>query len=261
MAHGFSQGIALKKKYGQHFLRDSGVIQRIIETIPLTSSSSVFEIGCGDGVLTKAIIQQPVARLWVFEIDHDWATYVKNLISDSRLTMYEQNILDLDFSIFQQNKPWILLANLPYQVTFPILHMLQRNRDVVQEGVIMVQEEVAEKLLKTSGKGYGFSSLFYQHYFEWRKLEKISPAAFYPPPKVYSRLLYFKSKINLTPIPHEQEFWKFIKECFHQPRRTLRNNLIQTQYGLEKVPEALLDLRAQQMNMSDLLSLWKSIKE
>ncbi|HSW74165.1 MAG TPA: 16S rRNA (adenine(1518)-N(6)/adenine(1519)-N(6))-dimethyltransferase RsmA [Candidatus Limnocylindria bacterium] len=259
MAHGFSQGLPLKKRYGQHFLRDSGIVQRIVETIPLTSSSSVFEIGCGDGVLTRAIMEQSIARLWVFEIDHDWATYVRNSIKDARLTVYEDNILDVDFSMFKPHQPWILLANLPYQVTFPILHMLQRNRDVVQEGVIMVQEEVAQKLLKTSGKGYGYPSLFFQHYFEWRKLEKIAPGAFYPPPKIYSRLLYFKSKRDITPIPHEQEFWKFIKECFHQPRRTLRNNLVQTHYDLEKVPEKILELRAQQMSMTDLLQLWQQL--
>lgn len=259
MAHGFSRGIPLKKRYGQHFLRDEGIVKRIAETIPLTSASSVFEIGCGDGVLTRAIMQHPIARLWVFEIDPEWAMYVKNSTTDPRLTVYQDNILDVDFSLFQPHKPWILLANLPYQVTFPILHMLQRNRDVVQEGVIMVQEEVAQKLLKTSGKGYGYSSLFFQHYFEWRKLEKISPAAFYPPPKIYSRLLYFTSKRNVNPIPREQEFWKFIKECFHQPRRTLKNNLVQTHYDVARVPQELLDLRAQQMSMDDLLQLWQQL--
>ena len=83
-----------------------------------------------------------------FEIDHSWAQYVRKLLPDPRLMVYEQNILDLDFSLFEPHKPWILLANLPYQITFPILYLLQRNRHLLQEGVIMVQEEVAQKILK-----------------------------------------------------------------------------------------------------------------
>ena len=86
----------------------------------------------------------------------------------------------------------------------------------------MIQEEVAQKIVKTSGRGYGFPSLFFQHYFEWKLLEKVPPGAFFPPPKVYSRLLYFKPKKMLQQIPDEAEFWEFIKHCFAQPRRTLK---------------------------------------
>lgn len=260
MAHGFSKGIPLKKKFGQHFLRDQSIVQHIVDAVPLTASTSVFEIGCGDGVLTKKILEQTIARLWVFEIDTDWAQYVRSNMPDSRLTVYEQNILDLDFSIFQEHAPWILLANLPYQVTFPILHLLQRNRHLLQEGVIMVQEEVAQKILKTSGKGYGFPSLFFQRYFSWKKMDKVPPGAFYPPPKIYSRLLHFKPLENLVPIDDEEEFWKFIKVCFHQPRRTLKNNLSQSHYNWQNIAETALELRAQQMNMEDFIRLWDLIR-
>lgn len=256
MAHGYSKGIPLKKGYGQHFLRDQSVVNKIVHAVPLNDKSSIFEIGCGDGFLTKAIVQQPHARLWVFEIDPDWANYVRKHVTDPRMTVNEQNILDLDFTIFEPHKPWILLANLPYQVTFPILRLLQRNRHLLQEGVVMVQEEVAQKILKTSGKGYGFPSLFFQRYFTWKKLDKISPGAFYPPPKIYSRLLHFTPNQHVEPIEQEAEFWKFIKMCFHQPRRTLKNNLSQSHYDWSQVPESQLALRAQQMKMADFIQLW-----
>jgi len=260
VAHGYSKGIPLKKNFGQHFLRDHGVVHRITNAVPLDNNSSVFEIGCGDGFLTRAILEKPLARLWVFEIDHQWATYVRSSIHDARLTVNEQNILDLDFSIFEPYKPWILLANLPYQVTFPILRLLQRNRHLLQEGVIMVQEEVAEKILKTSGRGYGFPSLFFQYYFDWKKMEKIPPGAFYPPPKIYSRLLHFKPRMNIKPIERESEFWKFIKICFRQPRRTLKNNLSQSHYSLDSISDQTLALRAQQMSMDDFLNIWQHLK-
>jgi 16S rRNA (adenine1518-N6/adenine1519-N6)-dimethyltransferase len=126
----------------------------------------------------------------------------------------------------------------------------------MQEGVVMVQEEVAQKLVKTRGKGYGFSSLFFRYYFDLELMQKIPPTAFFPPPKVYSRLVYFKPKHNVNPIENEQEFWKFIKFCFAQPRRTLKNNLTQTHYNIAQIPEKILSLRAQQMNMQDFLELW-----
>jgi 16S rRNA (adenine1518-N6/adenine1519-N6)-dimethyltransferase len=167
--------------------------------------------------------------------------------------------LDLDWTMFQEHKPWTLIANLPYAVTFPILHTLQKYRHLLQEGVIMIQEEVAQKIIKTSGKGYGYPSLFFQRYFEWKLLDKVLPGAFYPPPKVHSRVLYFKTRAVVQPIEHEAEFWKFIKACFHQPRRTLRNNLSQTQYDVTKIPESTLLLRAQQLNMEQLLELWQLV--
>lgn len=256
----YSAGIPLKKQFGQHFLRQQSVVDAMIAKVNLINTSSVFEIGCGDGFLTQSILKEPLARLWIFEIDAHWADYVKKTFPDERLSMFQENILDVDFTRFQEHKPWILLANLPYLITFPILHLLQRNRDLLQEGVIMIQEEVAQKLVKSSGKGYGYPSLFFQHYFELQLLQKIAPGAFFPPPKVHSRLVYFKPRPDPIAIPDEENFWKFIKICFRQPRRTLRNNLIQTQIDCAKVPEKYLLLRAQQMKMTDFLHIWELIK-
>ena len=152
------------------------------------------------------------------------------------------------------------MANLPYQVTFPILYILQKNMHVLKEGVIMVQEEVAQKILKSHGRDYGYVSLFFQYHFEWKMLDKIPPTAFNPPPKIFSRLLYFKPKFIKTPINNEQEFWKFIKICFKQPRRTLRNNLEQSHYDISKLSEQTLLLRAQQIDFEGFLEIWDKIK-
>lgn len=254
-----SNNIFIKKKFGQHFLRQDWVTHHMLEQVDLDQDSSVFEIGCGDGFLTRAILQTSIERLWVFEIDEDWVNYIRETIQDPRLTVYHENVLDVDFVRLEPYKPWTLLANLPYQVTFPILHMLQQNIALLKEGVIMVQEEVAQKIVKTGGRGYGYPSLFFQHYFDWRMLKKIPPEAFLPPPKVDSRLLYFKPRVDKPEIPDETQFWKFIKACFRQPRRTLQNNLIQTHYDLAKIDPETLKLRAQQMSMDDFLRVWDTI--
>ncbi len=253
-----AHGISLKKRYGQHFLREQIYVDHMIDAVEL-DAASVFEIGCGDGFLTRSLLQTNLARLWVFEIDAEWAEYVKSTYPDPRMTIYTENILDVDFSAFEEYRPWTLLANLPYQVTFPILYKLVTQRHLLKEGVVMVQEEVAQKIVKRSGRGYGFASLYLQYFFTWRLLDKVPPSAFEPPPKVVSRLLYFVPKKELQPIPREKEFWAFIKRCFQQPRRTLRNNLVSYHYDLSRLLDETLQLRAQQLDIDQLIELWNML--
>jgi len=256
-----SKGIPLKKRYGQHFLRDLQYVRAMFDAVSLTDTSSVLEIGCGDGFLTREILKQPMARLWVYEIDEQWATHVRETIPDPRLRVITENFLDLDLRGLAPYKPWTVLANLPYQITFPVLHRFQEYRHLLKEGVIMIQEEVAQKIVKTSGRGYGFPSLFFQHYFTWKLLDKVPPSAFYPPPKVFSRLIYFKPIASPMPIPDEEQFWKFIKRCFSQPRRMLSNNLRGLSYSIDRIPGDILHLRAQQMSMEDFLKVWKLVRD
>lgn len=255
-----AHGIPLKKKFGQHFLRQQSVADHMVQAVTLTPQSSVLEIGCGDGFLTKTIMRTPIARLWVFEIDPEWATLVRDTVVDARLTVFNEDILVTDVTALESHKPWTILANLPYQITFPILHLLQRNVHMIKEGVVMVQEEVAQKLLKTGGRGYGHSSLFFQYYFDWKKLELVPPSAFVPPPRIHSRLLYFKPAVERPVIPDPEQFWLFIKACFKQPRRMLRNNLSGGLYDVQRIPDATLQLRAQQMSFDDLLKLWHLVR-
>jgi 16S rRNA (adenine1518-N6/adenine1519-N6)-dimethyltransferase len=255
-----SLGIKIKKQFGQHFLRDQSVVDTMLDNVELRNSTSVFEIGCGDGFLTRSILQNPIERLWIFEIDPDWATYITKNITDDRMVMHQTDFLDVDQSIFQPHAPWTILSNLPYQVTFPILHKFVEMKSLISEGVIMVQDEVAEKIVKKHGRGYGFVSLFFQYHFTWKKLVKIPPTAFFPPPKVNSRLLYFKPREHVEDIPDIAEFWKYIKLVFHQPRRTLRNNLVQSHFDLDKVPAHLHTKRAQELTFEDLISIWNLIR-
>ena len=255
-----SKGISLKKRYGQHFLRDEQYLHSMFDAVTLDAATSVLEIGCGDGFLTRAILRHPIARLRVYEIDGEWVAYIKDNITDPRLDLHHENFLDADLDVLGEHAPWTVLANLPYQVTFPILHRFQEYRRFLKEGVVMVQEEVAQKITKTSGRGYGYISLFLQHYFSWKLLDKVPPSAFHPPPKVYSRLLYFEPIKDLQPIANEADFWKFIKMCFKQPRRTMRNNLKGSPYEGVSLPTDILVLRAQQMNMEQLLTVWNRIR-
>ena len=253
----FNEKPRKKKHFGQHFLRKFSVVENMIKKVAVKPETSIMEIGCGDGFLTKAILNLTKCKqLQVYEIDPEWAEYVKNLIKDPRLKINVSNILDADLSVLSDQKPWVILANLPYQITFPIFFLIQRNKNLFTQGVVMIQEEVAQKIVAKSGRSYNSTSIFLQHNFDFELMEKIEPEAFTPPPKVNSRLLYFKTKEILQEIPNESEFWKFLKLCFISPRRTIANNLKQTHYDLSKISDNILALRAQQITFADFLKIW-----
>ncbi len=255
-----SEGIPLQKKYGQFFLRDSRVTNDMLEGLPL-KNAAVFEIGCGDGFLTKAILSHPVARLDVFEIDPAWAGTVKALCkTDPRFKMHVTDFLQVTQEQLVAGAPWIVLSNLPYHLTFPILHKIKEFGDLVPAGAFMMQEEVAQKIVQTRGRGYGYVSLFFQYYFDWKLLSKVQPKSFFPEPKVFSRLISFKRKTGVIPIPEEKQFWRFIKLCFAHPRRTFRNNMSQTHINMDLFKDEILDLRSQQMSMQDFLKLWDMVR-
>lgn len=249
----------LKKRYGQHFLRDKSVVDAMLAKTHIGVTSSVMEIGCGDGFLTHRILEQLPARLWCFEIDTEWANYVRDQYDASRLRMIQEDFLTTDLDHAVAYAPWILLANLPYNITFPILYRLQAHRHLFQEGVLMMQEEVAQKIIQTSGRGYGYPSLFLQHYFTWKLLRKVPPESFHPRPKVMSRLVYITPIAEPDHIPYEDSFWTFVQACFVRPRKTLRNNLKETGYPLDLFDAATLDLRAQQMTKYEFMRVWRTL--
>jgi len=253
--------ISLKKQFGQHFLRDQAVVDEMLESVTLTEHSSVCEIGCGDGFLTESILDHHPERVWSFEIDPEWVEYMRRECQNPALMLFEEDILQVDLERLVLHKPWILLSNVPYQITFPLLYRIHAHRHLFSEGAIMIQEEVAQKICASSGREYGVQSLFFQHYFTWNLLCKVPPTAFVPPPKVYSRVLHFKPREHKPEIPDEEKFWRFVKLCFAKPRRTLQNNIRATHYVT--YAELLKDwahLRAQQMTFDDFLTAWNAIR-
>ena len=251
-----------KKALGQHFLTKQSVVDHMIDTVDVTPQTTVMEIGCGDGFLTRSILEQTECKkLTVYEIDHEWVTYVRNTISDKRLDLHLENILDVDWSDLNDQKPWVLLANLPYQITFPILYKLIANRTLFEEGVVMLQEEVAQKIVATRGKKFSVTTILLQYHFDFKLMDKIEPGAFDPPPKVFSRLVYFKPKQELAPIKDADGFWKFLKLCFQFPRQTLKNNLRRTHFDLAIFEGELLKKRAQEISFEEFVRIWELISQ
>ncbi len=248
-----------KKKFlGQHFLRNHNVVTDMLSSVKITSKDTVMEIGPGDGFLTSAILEQTKCKnLIAFEIDKEWYQFLKKRIKDKRLKLQQQDILKLDWAKLKSYIPLIMLSNLPYQITFPILFKLQEHREFFKEGTIMIQEEVAQKLVATKGRNYSATTLFLQNYFKFKLLTKIGPENFSPPPKVQSRLVHFIPIKNPQSIPKEKKFWKFLKLLFKYPRRTILNNIKQTSYDSSKIPIKILQKRAQELTIQDFKKIWK----
>jgi len=250
-----------KKEHGQNFLRDQGVVDAILKNAEILPTTPVMEIGCGDGFLTKSILKYtPCKELQVFEIDEEWLNVVKKNVMDRRLKLNLINILDVSLeSFFTPENPAVLLANLPYHITFPILHKIQRQAHLFSHGVVMVQEEVAQRLTAQTGKNAGSVSHFFQHYFELTLLDKVPPTAFEPQPKIFSRLVGFRPKTAKETIPDIENFWLFMRQCFKFPRQMLRNNLKGSKFYTPDIPEKLLNLRAQQITTPEFVALWVDI--
>jgi 16S rRNA (adenine1518-N6/adenine1519-N6)-dimethyltransferase len=221
---------------------------------------TVVEIGCGDGFLTSSLLcYTPCKKLVVFEIDEEWARVVKEKCTSPKLDLNIVNFLDVDLTqFFSAEDPVVLLANLPYHITFPIFHVLKKNSALFSHGVVMVQEEVAQRLVATHGRSAGAISHYFQHFFELKLLTKVPPTAFDPQPQIFSRLVSFRPKKNSAPIPDEEHFWEFVKTCFRNPRQMLHNNLKSTPFAHIKLSPEMSNLRAQQMNMELFLQLWES---
>jgi len=214
-----------KKRFGQHFLHDHTVIDKIITAAQLEVQTRVVEIGPGLGVLTDELLPR-TAHVQVMEIDRDLIERLEAR-HDPRLTIHAGDVLKLPWRELLDQPPYTLVANLPYNISSQIVFRLIDHRDLFQRVVLMFQREVGERLVATpGGKDYGILSVLCQLWFDMRTITLVKPGAFTPPPKVDSIVLSFtpltKPRVELV---DEVLFKKVVKGAFTQRRKTLRNSL------------------------------------
>ncbi|HLK34468.1 MAG TPA: 16S rRNA (adenine(1518)-N(6)/adenine(1519)-N(6))-dimethyltransferase RsmA [Terriglobales bacterium] len=229
-----------RPKLGQHFLADQHAAERIVEAMGDISQKTVIEIGPGRGALT-GILAERARRLIAIELDRVLAAQLRmHLGRYENVEIIEGDILAIDFSTVLgprpgMNRPGIvhvpeknrLVGNLPYFITSDILLHLFQFHEYFESIVIMVQEEVADRIAaKPGGRDYGLLSATVQLYAKVEKLFSLPPGAFNPPPKVHSAVLRLNiaSQVEKLRVP-EREFIEFLKLSFGQKRKTLANNL------------------------------------
>ncbi len=228
-----------KKRFGQHFLHDRSVIDKIISAANLSLQTEVIEIGPGLGVLTDQLLPRS-AHVQVMEIDRDLIERLEAR-QDPRLTVHSGDVLKLPWRDLFQQAPYTLVANLPYNISSQIVFRLIEDRDLFQRMVLMFQREVGERLIADpGGKDYGILSVLSQLWFDITPVTLVKPGAFTPPPKVDSIVLNFipLSTPRVDPID-EALFKRVVKGAFTQRRKTLRNSLLGSGFAADNIDFSL----------------------
>ncbi len=215
-----------RKRFGQHFLHDQNIIQRIITVINPQSHQTIIEIGPGKSALTAPLIEQ-VDKLHVLEIDRDLAqALTKKYEAEDKLTVHCLDALTYDFEELD-NQHLRIIGNLPYNISTPLIFHLLENNHVIDDMVFMLQEEVIDRICASPGnKDFGRLSAMVQANCYVEKLFTVGPGAFSPPPKVMSAVIkldpYDKLLNRILDYPH---FAHVVKQAFSQKRKTLKNCL------------------------------------
>jgi 16S rRNA (adenine1518-N6/adenine1519-N6)-dimethyltransferase len=259
MAYSRQQLPPQKKHLGQHFLISQTPINRMLSTIPIDANTTIVEIGCGNGILTRALLETKCKALHVVEIDADWANHIFHTIQDPRLTIHHADALTFDFKPLKGDGRLVLMANLPYLITFPLFAKIVDHYTLFDDGMVMIQDEAAERIAHTTGRRFGAVSMFLQHSLTFTLSDTVPPSFFSPPPKVMSRLMRFQPKTTIMPIQDPDTFWAFVYDCFKSPRQTLGNNLKRTPHAWHKLSPQQLQLRAQQLSQEEMYTLWQEI--
>lgn len=215
------------KELGQHFLTDTGIAAAIVDLAELEPGEIVWEIGPGTGILSAALLQTG-AQLTAFELDQRMAGILSARFDDS-FELVLQDILKVDWAarLSAYDAPIKLVANIPYQITSPLLYMLERYSAQFSCVVMMLQKEVAERLSAVPGsKSYGPLTLRLGLKYDTKTKIMVGKECFEPIPKVDSAVVLMQPRAIPAQIEQPETYQKVIAAAFAHRRKTLKNNLI-----------------------------------
>ena len=240
-----------KKRYGQNFLIDYLVIDKIIDSVSINSNDKIIEIGPGKGYLTKELINYNV-DLYSFEIDKDMTNYLDKYISDKTNIIYD-DFLNINLNnYFNSNDNIHVIANIPYYITTPIIEHIIESKLNILDMTLMVQKEVADRLCANPGNSeYGYITAYLNYYYDINKLIDVPRSSFDPVPNVDSTVI--KLIKNKKECNNEELLFKLLKDSFKMKRKNLRNNL--KDYDLNKILEVLYKYNLDLTNRAEDLSI------
>lgn len=220
--------IKAKKTFGQNFLKDSSIIDKIVSSIDFSDEDLIIEIGPGKGALTK-LLKARNAKVLAFEIDERMHECLDKL-ENERITIIYEDILKINLksilSKYKYRKLYVI-ANLPYYITTPIIDKLINEDIVINEMTVMVQNEVADRFCASpASRNYGMMTVLLNIKYSLKKLFIVGKNCFDPSPKVDSAVVNFKLKESNDYMDLDMSnFKKIISLCFSHKRKTLKNNI------------------------------------
>ncbi|MFP5214207.1 MAG: 16S rRNA (adenine(1518)-N(6)/adenine(1519)-N(6))-dimethyltransferase RsmA, partial [Acidobacteriota bacterium] len=218
-----------KKSFGQNFLIQPKTAENIVKAAELDPSEVAIEVGPGLGALTRFILPE-VRRLHLVELDRDMIGYLKESVSefDCEVTIHQKDVLHFDFEAISRSEgqPLVLLGNLPYNISSPLVFRLLEARSIIKRAVFMVQKEVGERFAAAPGGGeYGVLSVLLGVYARVSRLYAVGPGQFYPPPKVDSLVVRIDFEPAIEDAPPFPFLRSLVNAAFQQRRKTLQNSL------------------------------------
>ncbi len=220
-------GHRARKRFGQNFLQDPGMIRRIVKAIAPQDQDHLVEIGPGMGAITELLLEaQP--RLDVIELDRDLIPGLKvKFFNYPEFQVHEADALKFDFSsLVKEGKPLRIVGNLPYNISTPLIFRLLEFDGVVADMHFMLQKEVVERLAAQPGTSqWGRLSVMAQYFCEVEQLFLVPSECFYPQPKVESAIVSLRPRCKSRAAVDLDVFAKIVRQAFAQRRKTLRNNL------------------------------------
>ena len=258
-----------KKSLGQHFLHDQNIARNIVARLDPRPEETVLEIGPGPGVLTGLLVDSG-CHLIAADVDARAVEALRERFPASefpRLRLLHADILTLDLATLTDPPgPGLrVIGNLPYNITSQILFHIFDRHGTVADAVVMMQREVAERILAApGGKEYGILSVITQTHTSVQRCFHVSPNVFTPKPKVWSTVLHLRMEDGrVAKIRNYSFFRRLVKATFGQRRKTLSNSLRQlgvTRDHFRGTAESFLSLRPEQLSVDDFITLSNSIE-
>jgi 16S rRNA (adenine1518-N6/adenine1519-N6)-dimethyltransferase len=251
-----------RKRFGQHFLRDQKIIQRIVSAIAPEADQRLIEIGPGLGALTIPILRK-TGSLEAIEVDRDIVPLLQDACKElGDLLIYQKDVLNFDLSVVAQNQiPLRVFGNLPYNISTPLIFHLLKFTQHISDMHFMLQKEVADRLTSIPGrKSYSRLTVMAQYHYHIKQLFDVPPHAFRPAPKVDSKIVRLLPYAKIPyPAKDYARFETIVKQAFGQRRKTLRNSLSGLKQGIPEEAWTKLGIdpgkRAEELTVEDFVNL------
>ena len=221
-------GFHFKKQFGQNFISDTNLLESIVTASGVTKDTTVVEIGCGAGTLTRALAER-AKKVYAFDIDVDLQPVLAETLAGlDNVEVIFRDFNKIDLAEFEKEiEPYLVVANLPYYITTPLVTKLLEESEKVQGLSIMVQEEVAERFCaKENTPEYGSITVAIALKGTAKIVKRVSRNLFYPRPNVDSAVVKIDFDRGRVEVKDEKAFRQTVKCAFLNRRKTLENNLV-----------------------------------